>query len=176
MASMTRPQQDYQPQYQYQHRPTEKVTPSSSQVLALSTLVPLGAFLLLLSGVTLTGTVIGLAVTTPLFVIFSPVLLPAVLVIGLAVTGFLASGAFGVTALSSFAWLTNYVRGSRWPEQPEHAKRPAEETMGHVAKRTKEVGEAELSKAQETGQAVQNEACESEANTQTRAREQVKTS
>ncbi|CAA6673064.1 unnamed protein product [Spirodela intermedia] len=87
--------------------------PSASQVLAVATLLPIGGVLLALSGATLAGTVIGLAVTAPLFIIFSPVLVPAAIVVTLAVTGFLASGAFTLTGLSSISWLVNYLRGLR---------------------------------------------------------------
>ncbi|XP_057951356.1 oleosin Cor a 15-like [Malania oleifera] len=115
--------------------------PSTSQVLAVITLVPLGGFLLFLAGLTLTGTAIGLALTTPLFVIFSPVLIPAALIITLAVAGFLTSGAFGITAVSSLRWIVNYLRRSGgWT----HAKQRAEEAAGHVGQKAKEVGHGAL--------------------------------
>lgn len=175
---MAQAQQDYR---HYQQNPpyatqTQSIFPekgpSPSQVLALATLLPFGAFLLMLAGITLTGTVVGLAVTTPLFVIFSPVLLPAALVIGLAVTGFLTSGAFGVTALSSFTWLANYLRRSRLLEQLEFANRRAQETMGQSVK---ESGEAVQSKVQEAGQEAQNKAQESGQKVQSKTRASGKT-
>ncbi|XP_010936629.1 oleosin H2 [Elaeis guineensis] len=91
--------------------------PSASHVLAVVTLLPIGGILLALSGIILTGTVIGFAVVTPLFVIFSPVLVPAALAIGLAVMGFLASGASGLTALMSLSWVVSYVKGRRGPKR-----------------------------------------------------------
>ncbi|KAL0441017.1 UNVERIFIED_CONTAM: Oleosin [Sesamum radiatum] len=102
--------------------------------------LPLGAVLLGLAGLILTGTIIGLAVATPVFVIFSPILVPAALTIALAVTGFLTSGAFGITALSSISWLLNYVRQMRGslPEQLDHARRRVEETVGQ---KTTEAGQ-----------------------------------
>lgn len=98
--------------------------PTTQQILALVTLLPIGAILLGLSGLTFVGTLIGLAIATPLFLLFSPVIVPAALTIALAVAGFLASGAFGITALSSLYWLVNYVRRFKGParEQIEHAK------------------------------------------------------
>ncbi|XAR67988.1 hypothetical protein NMG60_11002958 [Bertholletia excelsa] len=128
--------------YYYQQRSGEK-GPSKSQVLAVVTLLPVGGVLLLISGLTLAGTLIGLTVATPLFVIFSPILVPAAIVLALAVAGFLTSGAFGVTALASLSWIVNYLRGARVPEQMEHMKRRAQEAAGQKAK---EVGQ----KAQET--------------------------
>ncbi|CAL5440992.1 unnamed protein product [Camellia sinensis] len=120
--------------------------PSKSQILAVVTLLPVGGFLLLLSGLTLTGTLIGLAVTTPLFVICSPVLVPAALTVALAVAGFLTSGAFGITALSSLSWIINYIRRSRMPEPIEYAKRRVHDTAGQMGPKTREVGQ----KAQES--------------------------
>lgn len=121
--------------------------PSKQQILAVVAGVPVGGFFLVLSGLTLTGTLIGLALTTPLFVICSPVLVPAALTIALAVAGFLTSGAFGITALSSLSWIINYLRrsGGRMPEQLEQAKRRVQDTTGQVGQKAREAGQ----KAQE---------------------------
>ncbi|TKY55243.1 Oleosin 5 [Spatholobus suberectus] len=144
-------------QRDYTQSQTAKGNPSTSNVLVLAALVPFGASLLVLAGLTLTATVIGLAVVTPLFVIFSPVLLPAALVIGLAIAGFLTSGAFGITSLSSFGWLATYLRRSRSPEQPQREKSPARDIADHVAQKTEEAGDKGVREAQETGQEAQKE-------------------
>ncbi|XP_040990595.1 oleosin H2-like [Juglans microcarpa x Juglans regia] len=126
--------------------------PPTSKVLAVVTLVPVAGFLLLLSGLTLAATLIGLAVSTPLFVMCSPVLVPAAAVIGLAMTGFLASGAFGITGISSLSWIANYLRRARLPaEHLEHAKRRAQETAGQM-------GQTVSGKAQETAGRAQEAA------------------
>lgn len=140
-----------------QGHPTESIKsmfqekgPTASQALSVAALLPVGGILLALSCFTLLGTVVGLAITTPLFVIFSPVLVPAAITIGLAVTGFLASGAFGVTALTAMSWIWSYVtRGRGMPEQMEHMKRRMGETAGHVGQRTKDVGQGIQTKAGE---------------------------
>lgn len=120
--------------------------PSKSQVLAIVTGLPIGGFFLLLAGLTLTGTLIGLALATPVFIIFSPVLVPAVLTLAAAVFGFLTSGVFGITALSSLTWLLNQLRGfGRVPEPLEQAKKRVHDTAGQVGHKTREVGQ----KAQE---------------------------
>ncbi|GMH01258.1 hypothetical protein Nepgr_003097 [Nepenthes gracilis] len=125
--------------------------PSTSQVLAVVTLFPVGGFLLCIAGLTFIASLIGLVVTAPLFVIFSPVLVPAALVIGLAVTGFLASGSFGLTALSSLSWIVNHFRRSRreLPERMEDAKRRMQEATGQVGQKAREVGPGVQSKAHE---------------------------
>ncbi|XP_072960888.1 oleosin H2-like [Typha angustifolia] len=128
--------------------------PRASTVAALAALVPLAGVLLTLSGVTLAGTVVGLAVATPLFILFSPVLVPAAFVVGLAVTGFLASGAFGLTALSALSWIVNYFRGRKGAagmvmEPVDYAKRRLAEGAGYVGQRTRDVGQGIQSKAHE---------------------------
>lgn len=79
---------------------------STPQILALLTLLPTGGTLLLLACVIFAVTMVGLTVAVPLTVIFSPVLVPAVIGVALAVSGFVASEtlvATGVSALSC-AW------------------------------------------------------------------------
>ncbi|KAK7330527.1 hypothetical protein VNO77_24722 [Canavalia gladiata] len=95
------------------------------------------------------------SVATPLFVIFSPVLLPATLVVGLSVAGFLASGAFGATSFSSFAWLAAYIRR-------EHAKLPGLDTAGYVAQKNEEVGDSVARKAQEAQKETASKAQETD--------------
>lgn len=73
--------------------------------------------------------------------IFSPVLIPGVLALGLAVTGFLTSGAFGITALSSFAWLVKYLRQGGRYGAVEMAKRRVQDTAGYVGHRARDVGQ-----------------------------------
>lgn len=127
---------------------------STSKVLAVVTLLPIGGFLLIFAGLTFVGTLIGLAVSTPLLVIFSPVLVPAAIVIGLAVAGFLTSGAFGITGLSSLSWIDNYLRQTRVPEHMDYAKRRVQDTAGYYGQRAREMGHNVKEKAQETGREV----------------------
>lgn len=125
--------------------------PSAAQIMALITLLPVGGTLLALAGFTLAGTVIGLIVATPLFILFSPVLVPAAIGIGLAVAGFFTSGAFGLTGLSSLSWVLNLFRhGRSVPEIADQAKRRAADVVGYVGQKTKEVGQDIQTKAQET--------------------------
>ncbi|EOY02487.1 hypothetical protein QUC31_018145 [Theobroma cacao] len=125
--------------------------PSATQVLAVLTLLPVGGILLALAGLTLTGTVIGLCVATPLFIIFSPVLVPAAIAVGLAVAGFLSSGAFGLTGLSSLAYVFNRLRRATGTEQldMDQAKRRMQDMAGYVGQKTKEVGQKIEGKANE---------------------------
>lgn len=125
--------------------------PSTTKTLIVLSLLPVGGSLLALAGLILMATIIGLAITTPLFIIFSPVLVPAAITIGLAVTAFLASGAFGITGLSSLSWVLNYFRqASRSvPEQLDYAKRRMLDATAFAGQKTKDVGQEIQSKAQE---------------------------
>ncbi|CAD5170995.1 unnamed protein product [Musa acuminata subsp. malaccensis] len=74
-----------------------------------------GMSLLVLSGLTLAWTVIALAVATPLLMIFSPVLVPAAIVVLLLAAGFLASGGLGVAALAVLWWMYKDLTGKQPP-------------------------------------------------------------
>lgn len=77
--------------------------------------------MLVLSALTLTGTVLALVVATPLLVIFSPVLVPAAVAVALLAAGFVSSGAFGAAAMGVLAWMYRYL--SALPgEGPEGAR------------------------------------------------------
>lgn len=100
-------QQQQQQQYSPEHRP------ASNQIIKAVTAAIVGGSLLLLSGLTLTGTVISLAAATPLLVIFSPVLVPAGIAAAVLAGGFVTSGGFGVAALSVLSWMYRYATGKR---------------------------------------------------------------
>nr|AVI16670.1 oleosin 17.5 kDa protein [Paeonia ostii] len=149
----------YDPTGKSLHHSTQK-GPSTSQVLAVVTLLPVGGILLALSGLTLAGTVLGLALATPVFILFSPVLVPAAIAIGLAVMAFLASGAFGLTALSSLSWIVNVLRNATAavPNQLEEAKKRMADLAGYTGQKTKDVGQTIQNKAQESGRTQAYEA------------------
>lgn len=77
----------------------------SRQIAKATTAVTAGGSLLVLSSLTLVGTVIALVVATPLLVIFSPILVPALITVALLITGFLSSGGFGIAAITVFSWI-----------------------------------------------------------------------
>ncbi|KMT10659.1 hypothetical protein BVRB_5g117750 [Beta vulgaris subsp. vulgaris] len=126
--------------------------PSSSNILAFLTVFPFGAFLLGLSGLAFIASLVGLALTIPLFILFSPVIVPAALTIGLSVLGFLSSGAFGLTGLSAFSWIINYLRGFRAGDTDMsmgHVTRWAHQKAGDMGQRIKEMGQDVSDRARE---------------------------
>lgn len=130
------------------HHPSETIksylpdrAPSPGQALAIAALLPIGGVLFCLAGLILAGTLLGLAVATPLFIFFSPVIVPAVLTIALAVTGILTSSMFGITALSSVSWLINYLRRIRGslPEQFDPVKQRVGDTAAYMGQKTQDI-------------------------------------
>ncbi|KAL6541701.1 Oleosin 1-like [Orobanche gracilis] len=106
----------YTPHQQGPTRPHhQSAPPRSHQVVKAATAATAGGSLLVLSGFTLAGTVVALTIATPLLVIFSPVLVPAVITIFMLSLGFLASGGFGVAALSVLSWIYRYLTGKHPP-------------------------------------------------------------
>ncbi|KAJ8772454.1 hypothetical protein K2173_027631 [Erythroxylum novogranatense] len=89
--------------------------PRQHQVVKIATAATAGGSLLVLSGLTLAGTVIALTIATPLLVIFSPVIVPAVITAALLIMGFLASGGFGLAAVTVLSWIYRYVTGRHPP-------------------------------------------------------------
>ncbi|KAJ0239761.1 Oleosin 18.5 kDa [Hirschfeldia incana] len=83
----------------------------SRQIAKAVTAVTAGGSLLVLSSLTLVGTVIALTVATPLLVIFSPILVPALITVAMLITGFLSSGGFGIAAITVFSWIYKYATG-----------------------------------------------------------------
>ncbi|XP_051115285.1 oleosin H1-like [Andrographis paniculata] len=134
--------------------------PSAGQILAIVMFLPIGASLLGLAGVTMVGTLIGLAVATPLFVIFSPVLVPAAILLAGAVAGILTSGAFGLTGLSSFSWVVNSFRRATGEDPLEYARRRAQEATVTVGEKTKQMGEMMGEKTKQAGETIKSKAQE----------------
>ncbi|KAK7343969.1 hypothetical protein VNO77_13125 [Canavalia gladiata] len=87
----------------------------STQIVKAATAVTAGGSLLIMAGLILSATIIALTIVTPLFVIFSPVLVPAVITVVLLSMGFLASGGFGVAAITVLAWIYQYITGKHPP-------------------------------------------------------------
>ncbi|KAL0648481.1 hypothetical protein Bca4012_046772 [Brassica carinata] len=76
--------------------------------------------LLAFAGITLGGSAVGLALSTPLFILFSPILVPATIATTLLTTGFTTSGGLGMVALRIFWKLFKRLRkkGKGTPKIP----------------------------------------------------------
>ncbi|OAY83524.1 Oleosin 5 [Ananas comosus] len=132
--------------------PLPEKAPSASQALTVVTLFPAGGLLLVLSGLALAASVVGVVVAAPVFLLFSPVLVPAALLLALAVAGFLASGALGLGGLSSLSWLADTLRAmfQKTPDYVDQAKRRMADAAAHAGQRTKDAGQTVQTKAHES--------------------------
>ncbi|CAA7026937.1 unnamed protein product [Microthlaspi erraticum] len=74
--------------------------------------------LLIFAGITLGGAAVAFVVSTPLFVIFSPILVPATIATTVLATGFTASGSLGAMAMTIFMWLYKRYTGKDPPKIP----------------------------------------------------------
>ncbi|XP_076904925.1 oleosin L-like [Bidens hawaiensis] len=117
----------------------QNVSPRVHQAVKAVTAVVAGGSLLVLSGLILAGTVIALTITTPVLVIFSPVLVPAAITLFLLATGFLTSGGFGVAALTVLSWIYRYATGGNPPGSDSFDE--ARDKLGYKAREMK--GKAE---------------------------------
>ena len=105
----------YEQQMQHQYHQQQPITQTTRQTVKFLTASTIGTALLILSGLILTGTVIALVIATPIMVLFSPILVPAVITIFLIATGFIFSGGCGVAAVSALTWVYKYTTGENPP-------------------------------------------------------------
>ncbi|TKY51783.1 Oleosin 1 [Spatholobus suberectus] len=136
-----------QQQQQQQHpQPLRYQQTRSTQAVKAATAVAAGGSLLILSALILAGTVVALTIFTPLFVIFSPVLVPAVVTVALLSLGFLASGGFGVAAITVLAWIYRYVTGKHPPGADQWDT--ARHKLMNKAREIKDYGQQQISGTQ----------------------------
>ncbi|KAJ9168266.1 hypothetical protein P3X46_019814 [Hevea brasiliensis] len=127
---------------------------SSHPTVKFLTAAMRGATFLLLSALTLTGTVIALIVSTPILVLCSPVLVPAGIVVFLVTTGFFFSGGCGLMAIMALTWMYNYLTGKHPPgaDKLDYARGQIPRKAHDMKERAKEYGQYVQQKAQEATQ------------------------
>lgn len=128
--------------------------PASRQALRFLAAAAIGAGLLFLSGLTLTGTVMSLVIATPVLVLFSPVLIPAGILTLLAAAGFLFSGGCCVAALMALSWMYNYLAGKHpmGADQVDYARMRIGDKARDMRERAREYGQYVQHKAHEATQ------------------------
>lgn len=111
---------------------------TSTRSLGLLTLAISGGALLLLVGLTVTGSLVGLILFAPLILILSPIWVPAGAF--LFVTVFLCG--LGVAALASLSWVYKYFRGSHPPgsDQADYARMRIYDTARSVKDYARDYG------------------------------------
>ncbi|KAI3925309.1 hypothetical protein MKX01_035426 [Papaver californicum] len=143
MADRPQHMQPHGPQFQpFGGQQHGKQQPRSHQLVKAATAVTAGGSFLILSGLTLAGTVIGLTVATPVLVIFSPVIVPAAITIFMILAGFVTSGILGVAAAWVASWMYRYVTGKHPPgaDQLDSAR----QKLASKARDMKEFGQQQI--------------------------------
>nr|ALB76830.1 oleosin [Jatropha curcas] len=129
--------------------------PQSYPRVKFATAVTLGAAFLILSGLTLTGTIIALIMATTFLVLFSPILVPAAIAVVLVASGFFFSGGCGLAAIMVLTWMYNYLAGKHPPgaDKIDYARGQLARKAHDIKERAKEYGQYMQHKAQEATQA-----------------------
>ncbi|XP_071917237.1 oleosin Ara h 15.0101-like [Coffea arabica] len=115
MSDQQKPTDQQDPTSQRLPEPTQ----TSKQVVRLITATTIGAALLGLSALILTGTVLALILATPVLVIFSPILVPAAALLFLFTVGFLFSGGCCVAAIAALTWIYKCVARNNSPRSDQ---------------------------------------------------------
>ncbi|KAL2472517.1 Oleosin 18.5 kDa [Abeliophyllum distichum] len=137
---------------QYYGRGQSQQHQLSHQVAKTTTAVTLGGLLMVLSGLTLAATVIGLVLATPLLVIFSPVLVPAAITLIVIFAGFLASGGLGATATFVFYWMYRYATGKHpiGADELDRAREKIAHTAHDIKEKVEQYGQHHINSSQDT--------------------------
>lgn len=115
---------------------------TSTRFLGLLTLAITGGVLLLLTGITVTGTLMCLIVFAPLIFILSPIWVPVGAILFVTVFALLSLCGLGVSILAGLTWLYRYFGGSHPPgsDQADHARRRIYDTARHVKEYARDYG------------------------------------
>lgn len=118
---------------------------NSTQVVGFLTLVITGGILLLLSGLTLTATVMGLIFFSPLIILSSPIWVPAGTVLFVAIGGVLSMSGFGLSFLAGLSWIYKYYIAGKKPQggsvRVDYGRSRIADTASHMKEYAKEYGE-----------------------------------
>ncbi|BFG33009.1 hypothetical protein CerSpe_192830 [Prunus speciosa] len=116
--------------------------PNSTQLVGFLTLLVSGAILLLLTGLTVTATIMGLILFTPLIIISSPIWVPIGALLFLTVAGFVSMCGFGAAAVAGSSWMYRYFKGMQPPgsDRVDYARSRIYDTASHVKDYAREYG------------------------------------
>ncbi|XP_062029812.1 oleosin G-like [Rosa rugosa] len=116
--------------------------PNSTQLIGLLTLLVSGGILLLLTGITITVTVLGLIFFTPILIVSSPIWVPLGTVLFLTAAGFVSMCGFGAAVVGGLSWMYRYFKGMHPPgsDRVDYARSRIYDTASHVKDYAKEYG------------------------------------
>ncbi|KAI3673287.1 hypothetical protein L6452_39404 [Arctium lappa] len=116
---------------------------NSTQLMGILTLIISGGILLLLTGVTITVTVIGLIFFAPIILLTSPIWIPVGALLFVVIAGFLCVCGMGLAAAATVSWLYKYFRGLHpvGSDRVDYARSRLADTASHVKDYAREYGE-----------------------------------
>ncbi|XP_050906367.1 oleosin G [Lathyrus oleraceus] len=116
--------------------------PNSTQLVGILTLLVTGSIFLLLTSLTVSGTVLSLIFFSPLIIVSSPIWVPAGTLFFLLTAGFLSMCGFGICRHLASSWLYRYFRGLHPPgsDRVDYARHQIYDTASHVKDCAKEYG------------------------------------
>uniref|UniRef100_A0A7N1A5M7 Oleosin n=1 Tax=Kalanchoe fedtschenkoi TaxID=63787 RepID=A0A7N1A5M7_KALFE len=117
-------------------------SPNSTQMLGILTLIITVAILLILSGITLTATVLALIFFSPIILISSPVWIPLAIFLFVAIASVLGLCGVGFSVVAGGSWMYKYFRGMNPPGagRVEYARSRIVDTASNVKDYAKEYG------------------------------------
>ncbi|TKY73237.1 Oleosin 14.9 kDa [Spatholobus suberectus] len=104
---------------------------NSGQLFGVLALLITGSILLLLTGLTVVGTVLGLILFAPLIIVTSPIWVPLCAVLFLVTAAFLSMCGFGLVAVAALTWVYRQSKGHR-PPGSNRALNRAKDRAGHL--------------------------------------------
>ncbi|KAF5806609.1 putative oleosin [Helianthus annuus] len=115
---------------------------NSTQLMGIMTLLISGAILLLLTGVTITVSLVGLIFCTPVIILTSPIWVPIGTLLFVVVAGFLLVCGSGVATVAAVAWLYKYFRGLHpvGSDRVDYARSRIVDTASHMKDYAREYG------------------------------------
>ncbi|KAM1478031.1 hypothetical protein TB2_039238 [Malus domestica] len=144
-------QQQRAPRHSNHNTPTNASTflrklqgsaPNSTQLVGFLTLLVSGAILLLLTGLTVTATVLGVMFFTPLIIVSSPIWVPLGIILFLTAGFFVSMCGFGAAAVAGLSWMYRYFKGMHPPgsDRVDYARSRIYDTASHVKDYAREYG------------------------------------
>lgn len=108
--------------------------PNSTQLVGFLTLLISCTVLLILTGLTVTATALGVVFFAPLILVSSPIWLPIGTFLFVCTAGFLSFCGFGVAVVAALSWMYRYFRGMNPPgsDRFDYARSRIYDTASHV--------------------------------------------
>ncbi|KAL4566422.1 hypothetical protein LXL04_030537 [Taraxacum kok-saghyz] len=115
---------------------------NSTQLMGIMTLVISGAILLLLTGVTITVSVLGFIFFAPIIILTSPIWVPIGTLLFVLVAGFISVCGSGLAAAAAVSWLYKYFRGLHpvGSDRVDYARSRIADTASHMKDYAREYG------------------------------------